>query len=199
MKQLSSQVVGVTWKRLVITVVLATLPMSAMAQGGVVNSTKNPNQIALKHWYKANLTTSFPVGTSPGAVTFDGANIWVSNQFDNTVTKLRANDGANLGTFPVGLHPLGLAFDGASIWVSNGDDDTITKLRASDGSLLGTFPAGHGPVQLAFDGANLGVFPLGTFPAGVAVVEGVAFDGANIWVASGRFGSGTGPGRVSKL
>src|SRR5215471_11278561 len=115
MKQLLSQVVTASSKCLMV----AILTVPALAQGGAVNSTRNPNQIALKHWYKANLTTNFPVGTSPVAVTFDGANIWVVNAFDNTVTKLRANDGANLGTFAVGQGPIGVAFDGANIWTSN--------------------------------------------------------------------------------
>ena len=33
----------------------------------------------------------------PGGVAFDGANIWVANHGDATVTKLRASDGTNLG------------------------------------------------------------------------------------------------------
>jgi DNA-binding beta-propeller fold protein YncE len=33
----------------------------------------------------------------------------------------------------------------------------VTKLRASDGSTLGTFPVGAGPVGVAFDGANIWV------------------------------------------
>ena len=35
-------------------------------------------------------------------VAFDGANIWVANGGSNTVTKLRASDGALQGTFSVG-------------------------------------------------------------------------------------------------
>ena len=50
---------------------------------------------------------------------FDGANIWVANPLLNTVTKLRASDGAALGTFPAGPFPYGVAFDGANIWVVN--------------------------------------------------------------------------------
>ena len=50
---------------------------------------------------------------------FDGANIWVTNGADDTVSKLQASDGANLGTFPVGDAPVGVAFDGANIWVAN--------------------------------------------------------------------------------
>ena len=33
---------------------------------------------------------------------FDGENIWVLGVFSNTVTKLRASDGENLGVFPTG-------------------------------------------------------------------------------------------------
>ena len=65
---------------------------------GVTSSTLNPLQIALKHWYSANLTTSFGVGNDPNGVGFDGANIWVTNFVDATVTKLHANDGQILGT-----------------------------------------------------------------------------------------------------
>src|ERR1700680_3023816 len=80
---------------------------------------KNPQQIAILHWYAANQTTAFAVGVNPEGVAFDGANIWVANNGSNTVTKLRASDGANLGTFAVGGGPEGVAFDGANIWVTN--------------------------------------------------------------------------------
>ena len=72
---------------------------------GVTSSTQNPLQIALLHWYNADLTTAFAVGSSPRGVTFDGANFWVVNNGSNNVTKLRASDGAVLGTFGVGRSP----------------------------------------------------------------------------------------------
>ena len=99
----------------------------------------NPLKIALLKWYPANKTTSFKVGKQPLGVAFDGANIWVTNNDDATVSKLRASDGADLGTFNVGGAPMGVAFDGANIWVANSFDNTVTKLRASDGTTLGTF------------------------------------------------------------
>src|ERR1700686_32108 len=58
----------------------------------------NPLKIALLKWYQANLTPSFKVGTEPLGVAFDGANIWVTNHDDGSESKLRASDGANLGT-----------------------------------------------------------------------------------------------------
>jgi hypothetical protein len=89
-------------------------------------------KVALLKWYPANLTTSFKVGQNPYGIAFDGANMWVTNNGDNTVRKLRANDGATLGTFSVGVQPMGVALDGANIWVANSFDNTATKLRASD-------------------------------------------------------------------
>ena len=86
-----------------------------------------------------------------------GANIWLANYGTNTVTKLRASDGANLGTFPVGVNPDAVVFNGANIWGANGADNTVTKLRAGDGTFLGTFSVGSAPNTLAFDGANVWV------------------------------------------
>lgn len=43
----------------------------------------------------------------------------MSNYVDNTVTKLRASDGAIQDVVPVGENPTGVTFDGRSIWVSN--------------------------------------------------------------------------------
>jgi hypothetical protein len=67
--------------------------LSALAQNGVTNSTKNSQQIATLHWYAANQTTAFRVGTFPFGVAFDGANVWVVNGGDNNVEKLRARRG----------------------------------------------------------------------------------------------------------
>jgi DNA-binding beta-propeller fold protein YncE len=70
---------------------------------------------------------SFPQGIALGTV-YDGTNIWVANERDNTLTKLRASDGANLGTFATGITPHWLAFDGAHVWVTNNGGNTVSRL-----------------------------------------------------------------------
>jgi len=167
----------------------------------------NPLKIALLHWYLADTTTFFKVGAGPYGVCFDGANVWTANGGDNTVTKVRANDGEVLGTFKVGSQPYGVTFDGANIWVSSDQDNLVTKLRASDGKAEGTFPVGNGPGWMAFDGANVWVPSadgtvrklratdgknVGTFPVGVGAIA-AAFDGTSIWVTN--YGTNT----VTKL
>src|SRR6266404_5935830 len=176
------------------------------SQGGDSQGSSTPplnvNQIAIRRWYAANTApTQFSTGgNGPRAVAFDGANIWVANLIDDTVTKLRASDGVTVGTFPVGRNPIGLAFDGANIWVANFSENTVSKLSASDGSTMGTFPVGTKPVDVAFDGANIWVTNqgtsnnviklrasdgalLGTFAVGSAP-QFIAFDGVNVWITN---------------
>ena len=78
----------------------------------------NPNQVAILHWYAANQTTEFTAGAGSEGLAFDGANMWVANFNDNTVTELKASDGSLIRTVPAGTAPFALAFDGANIWVS---------------------------------------------------------------------------------
>jgi sugar lactone lactonase YvrE len=101
---------------------------------------------------------TFNVGTGPSLMAFDGANVWVVNQGDQTVTKLRARDGMNLGTFPATSNAYGIAFDGANIWIAG--EPNIVELRPSDGKLI---------FQARLPRSGQGV---------------VAFDGANLWVAN---------------
>jgi DNA-binding beta-propeller fold protein YncE len=84
--------------------------------------------------------------------------MWVANRNDGTVSKLRASDGAVLGTFPVPPAPYGIAFDGTYMWVSG--DLFMYVLRASDGTAVV-----HQHMQSG----------------------GVAFDGAYIWTAGPNF------------
>ena len=121
---------------------------SAAEATGVVTSAQNPLQIALLHWYAANLTAQFPAGASPYGVAFDGASIWVADNGSNKITKLRASDGLSLGVFPVGTNPIAVACDGVHVWVTNINSNNVTKLRASDGAVLGTFGVGRQPAGL---------------------------------------------------
>src|SRR5215472_7215995 len=47
----------------------------------------------------------------PTGIAFDGANIWTASSNSNNVSKVRASDGAVLGTFAVGTRPLSDAVD----------------------------------------------------------------------------------------
>jgi signal peptidase I len=152
---------------------------------------------------------TFPVGTLPLAICFDGTNIWVAGGYGDSVTKLRPSDGSVLGTYAVGHVPHALCFDGANIWVANYGNNSVTKLRASDGSFVGNYAVGSYPWAICYDGANIWVTSqndptvtklkasdgslVGTYAAGTTP-RGMCFDGAYIWVANSLFN-----GTVTKL
>jgi hypothetical protein len=84
---------------------------------------------------------TYDTDVGPNGIAFDGANIWISNQVCTcvvgnpgcpscpvgTVTKLRASDGATLGTYAVGTRPQWVAWDGQHVWVTNGSDNTVSR------------------------------------------------------------------------
>ena len=84
----------------------------------------------------------------------------MTNPGSNNVIKLRASDGAILGTYTI--YAGSICFDGTYIWVTNtGNSDTtngnVIKVKASDGSVLGNYMVGIGPDGICFDGTNIWV------------------------------------------
>jgi outer membrane protein assembly factor BamB len=164
---------------------------------------------------------TFDTGKQPASLAFDGANIWVAPSYENTVIKLRANDGAVLGAFGVGDGTHHLVFDGANIWVTGGGlykqigsgqyafwdlaGFGLTELRASDGKAVLSL-RNIVASDLVFDGTDIWVTE---YNAGTVIKlrtsdgkqlgsfavgprpGGVLFDGTNIWVANREGGSVT--------
>src|SRR5947209_4859561 len=106
------------------------IPLFVCAVLPLAQAAPTSQSIALLRWYSANLTAQFPAGNRPLLPAFDGAFVWIPNALDNTIIKLRAGDGANVGTFPTGHNPQYAAIDGASVWITNYDDNSVIKLRA---------------------------------------------------------------------
>ena len=105
-----------------------------------------------------------PVGEHPTAVLSDGDNIWVSNTFGNSLTRL-SPAGQVLDTLPVGKGPGALAFDGEHLWVAITGLDPSTEdppqgslmKMTTAGDVVGEFPAGRWPVALTSDGESVWV------------------------------------------
>src|SRR6185503_13227054 len=134
------------------SIALILFVSAMLAPGGSATSAQ---QTAREDARMTMRTKSFRVAGGADSMAFDGANVWVASHNSNTVTKLRAKDGVELGKFEVGQRPTALAYDGSSIWVANLFDNTVTKLRATDGLELGTFRVGKQPTALLFDGTSV--------------------------------------------
>ena len=139
---------------LVVAFLTVGLPVRQFAQGS------NPLKVATLHWYSAGEVAQFAVGSHPSGLVFDGENMWVINEYDVTVTKVRTSDGSILGTFPLGAATTGGygCFDGANVWITGGNAaGIISKIRASDGALLLSVPVGSEGQACAFDGTSIWV------------------------------------------
>lgn len=168
--------------------------------GPVANGGLDPALVGMLRWdLLPRSRVDVPLINTPGVMAFDGERIWITSA-SNTVTRVRASDGAILTVGPATGGPNGLAFDGTYMWIAYSSVRRFEKRRASDGVLQGTFlaPAAD-PGRMVFDGEHLwsigvnlnnvlklrasdgveiGSYPVGTTPADLI------FDGANIWVSN---------------
>jgi hypothetical protein len=98
------------------------------------------------------------VGSTPITATFDGTNFWVPALFSDSVTVIRASNGAIVATLTGnGLnHPRGSAFDGQRILVANNTANTLSLWKSADLTPLGSFQVGTnvGPIGVCSDGVS---------------------------------------------
>jgi hypothetical protein len=116
------------------------------------------------------------VGQRPELVASDGADLWVANNGDNSVTRVRASDGRVLGTFTGAVNAFGVLVARGLVWVTG---------ATNPGALYAINPANEGGVVGFPMVPNIGDTPLG-----------IAFDGNFIWTAN--VGHAANTGSVSK-
>ena len=147
------------------------------------------------------------VGSIPVAVVCDGADLWVVNRIPGTVSRVRASDGKLLATW-TGMTPgtakaiivaAGLIFIAAE--TTPGTLYRIDPDGAPGPVTIVSNNLGASPIGIAFDGSQLwtanpggGGFPTSvsridistasvtTFFIGFNLLDGILYDGANIWV-----------------
>ena len=112
------------------TMVLVMLLGVPIATAQVAPNESNPLQVAILRWYNANqsglnFSTLGSVGGALFGAAFDGSNIWVSNSETNTVTKLRASDGAVLGNFSLRCADIGECASGQLAFPGDGNRHNV--------------------------------------------------------------------------
>lgn len=148
-----------------------TLAVSALAQeeivGGPGTTYQNPEQIALKEWYPANLVAMLKGSpynfNKPGGLVFDGFNMWISHAGTSySVDKIRVSDNSKAGSYPVAGISAPVAFDGVNIWFSDHQPsvNVLHRLVAATGAPIADCSlgsAGYYPNGAAFDGQSMWV------------------------------------------
>jgi YVTN family beta-propeller protein len=131
-------------------------PTGALYDGANVWVTDNQAGKLLKLDESGAILQTVTVGAGPDIPTFDGTNIWVPNVDSNSVSVVRASNGAVLATLTGnGLSsPFAAAFDGQRVLVTLFSGDSVALWKAADLTSLGVFGAGSGPFGVCSDGVN---------------------------------------------
>jgi hypothetical protein len=152
------------------------------------------------------------VGASPLLVKSDGADLWVANSGNATVSRVRASDGRLIETWTGASTAEGVLVAMGKVFVtgrtSPGNLYQIDPTQAAGAVTTVTSNLGTAPAGIAFDGqriwtANSGTGPgtgsvsivtlnplnVTTVTAGFSNPVGIIYDGVNIWVTD--FGDNT--------
>jgi hypothetical protein len=138
-----------------------TEPLGALYDGANVWVTDNAVGTLLKLDGNGAILQTVTVGSHPQFPIFDGTNIWVPNNNSNSVSVVRASNGAVLATLTGnGLSaPMSAVFDGQRILATNHSGNGVSLWKAADLTPLGSFgtPASTVPFGACSDGVNFWV------------------------------------------
>ncbi len=149
------------------------------------------------------------VGSAPFGVRSDGTDLWVANDLDGTVSRVRGSDARLLETWTGAPHALAVLVAMGKVFVlgpqaapgppSPGVLYRIDPSQAAGAMTTVATGLGNGPQGITFDGARIWtanfdgsvsiVTPSATLPwavttvtAGFSRLQGAIYDGANVWV-----------------
>jgi hypothetical protein len=174
---------------------------------------RGSRRAALKQWTQGAFSAGgmTTVGAGPISVESDGADLWVANNTDGSVSRVRASDGKLLETWTAADSARGVLVARGRIFVAGylapGKLYRIDPQQPAGDVTVVTSDLGDFPLGITTDGnfiwtANTGgsvskVDPgdgdVTTFTTGFSTPSGILYDGAHVWVTEFS------PGRLLKL
>ena len=135
----------IPWSVTTVTVGFSN-PVGVLFDGASVWATdtgSTPGRL-VKLNFAGTILQTVTVGGGPRISVFDGANVWVPNDLDASVSVVRASSGAVLATLTGnGLsHPQSASFDGERILVCNPTNNSVSLWLAAGLSPIGNFSTG---------------------------------------------------------
>ena len=148
---------------------------------------------------ETNLARPFvATGNAPTAVAVGFGDLWVSDSFENTVTRVDPA-GVVVAPIPVGHGPIAVAVGEDAVWVADSLDDAVVRIDPETNSVVDTIPVGRSPSSIAVEAGSVWVanrhdgtvsridpqtnevvdtIEIASSPAGLAVAAG------SLWVTS---------------
>ena len=103
-----------------------------------------------------NLARPFvATGNAPTAVAVGFGDLWVSDSFENTVTRVDPA-GVVVAPIPVGHGPIAVAVGEDAVWVADSLDDAVVRIDPETNSVVDTIPVGRSPSSIAVEAARCG-------------------------------------------
>jgi DNA-binding SARP family transcriptional activator/ABC-type transport system substrate-binding protein/streptogramin lyase len=93
---------------------------------------------------------SVSLGNSPSAIATGAGGVWVTDDVDNTVTRIDpASANAVASTTPVGRGPSAVATGAGAVWVANTQDNTVARVDPRTAVVDDTIRVGRRPTGVA--------------------------------------------------
>ncbi len=146
------------------------------------------------------------VGTHPIGIASDGADLWVANQADSTVARVRASDGKVLDTWTNVNNATCVLVAMGRVFVTSGVGPLMMIDPSQPPGPVTTVAALGISAGITFDGSKIWVannggsvsivtpgpsipWAITNVTTGFATPEGVLFDGTNIWITDYQVGT----------
>ena len=100
--------------------------------------------------------TSAATGNSPTAVAVGFGDVWIADNFENTVTRVDPA-GVVVASIPVGHGASALAVGEDAVWVALSLDDAVARIDPTTNSVVETIPVGRFPSSIAVAGGDVWV------------------------------------------
>jgi YVTN family beta-propeller protein len=148
---------------------------------------------------RPTIVASIATGEEASAVATDGNDVWVTNIFEDTVSRIDPATNVVTATIEVPGFPYGVASDGTSAWVTHVASGALTRIdiatnevldTASIGELAGNITMGDGAVWVVIQGEDEVVkidARSGEVIARIGVASdpyGIAYADGSVWVTS---------------
>jgi YVTN family beta-propeller protein len=87
---------------------------------------------------------AFNAGGSPAELAFGEGAIWVTNNGENTVTRIDPTINRVVATIDAGPSPSDISVGAGALWVANEGDGTVSRIDPTTGQTVATFESGDG-------------------------------------------------------
>jgi YVTN family beta-propeller protein len=92
----------------------------------------------------SRVVARIPVGRAPAAIARGDGDLWVTNNLDDTVTRIDPQTSRVVETIPVGRAPVGVTYGYGAIWVASNKHNTVSRIDPGKERVVDTIPVGRG-------------------------------------------------------